>query len=278
VTNKPEFSPLVLTLGNELSRLYAGINTQTLSKQKKQRAEQEIREAIKHLQAVDIELRGITLPTSVFDPGNPRVVGRFIAIGLVAQTRHPLADLKPFFGAGVYALYYRGDFAHYGKISKSESPIYIGQAKSVSPDARTPVEQDIRLYNRLKEHRANIINAKDTLNIDDFDYRALVVQSGWESTAEEYLISLFKPIWNREMRILYGFGKHGDSAGTRANKRSPWDTLHPSRKWAGDERLSDKLTLEQISYKLESHFSENLVYESVDDIVQTFTSELNQGT
>jgi hypothetical protein len=29
-------------------------------------------------------------------------------------------------------------------------------------------------------------------------------------------------------------GKHGDNAKTRANKRSPWDTMHPGRKWAND--------------------------------------------
>ena len=60
----------------------------------------------------------------------------------------------------------------------------------------------------------------------------LVVQSGWETAAEDYLIRLFRPIWNKETKILYGLGKHGDSAETRTNKRSLWDTLHPARVWA----------------------------------------------
>ena len=33
-------------------------------------------------------------------------------------------------------------------------------------------------------------------------------------------------------RDRVGFGKHGDSAATRTNTRSPWDTLHPGRPWA----------------------------------------------
>lgn len=38
------------------------------------------------------------------------------------------------------------------------------------------------------------------------------------------------------MKVCYGFGKHGDSAGTRKNERSPWDTIHPGRPWATSEQ------------------------------------------
>ena len=53
-----------------------------------------------------------------------------------------------------------------------------------------------------------------------------------QNGAENYLIDLFKPIWNSEIGICYGFGKHGDDPGTRKNLRSPWDSLHPGRDWA----------------------------------------------
>lgn len=44
---------------------------------------------------------------------------------------------------------------------------------------------------------------------------ALVVQTGWQDSAENYLIELFEPIWNSEVNICFGFGKHGDDPKTR---------------------------------------------------------------
>lgn len=53
-----------------------------------------------------------------------------------------------------------------------------------------------------------------------------------QAAVEEFMIRLFRPIWNKGVGVCHGLGKHGDSAKTRANKRSPWDTMHPGRKWA----------------------------------------------
>jgi hypothetical protein len=100
------------------------------------------------------------------------------------------------------------------------------------PASKTAMEQGDRLSNRLNDHRKNIAKATSTLKLEDFEYRALVVQTGWQTSAEDYLIHLFKPIWNSEVGICHGFGKHGDDPGTRANLRSPWDTLHHRRDWA----------------------------------------------
>ena len=103
-----------------------------------------------------------------------------------------------------------------------------------------------RLSNRLNDHRKNIGKAA-TLQLEDFEYRALVVQTGWQTAAEDYLIHLFKPIWNNEVKICYGFGKHGDDPGTRANLRSPWDTLHPGRVWAHrDPNMKDARSAKRI--------------------------------
>ena len=130
---------------------------------------------------------------------------------------------------------------------------------------------------RLGEHKKNIQRAIETLNIDDFDYRALVVQSGWEGPAEAHLIRMFRPIWNKEMKILQGFGKHGDSIATRANKRSPWDTLHAGRNWAGGEGQTDKKTPAQIERDLRSHFENTIVYKSFEDVFASFVSGLKQS-
>jgi hypothetical protein len=101
------------------------------------------------------------------------------------------------------------------------------------------------------------------------------VQSGWETAAEDYLIRLFGPIWNSETNILYGLGKHGDDAKTRANKRSPWDTLHPGRAWAAASEV-DARTPDQIAGDLNRHFGAKTVYGSLDDVLREFLNELTQ--
>lgn len=88
------------------------------------------------------------------------------------------------------------------------------------PASKTAIEQGDRLASRLlNDHRRNILKATTTLRLDDFDYRVLVVQTGWQASAEDFLIHLFKPIWNNEIGICYGFGKHGDRPETRVNLR-----------------------------------------------------------
>lgn len=45
--------------------------------------------------------------------------------------------------------------------------------------------------------------------------------------------------------------KHGDSTGTRKNKRSPWDVVHRGRPWALDDEIEDKFTPAEIAQKIE---------------------------
>ncbi len=59
--------------------------------------------------------------------------------------------------------------------------------------------------------------------------------------------------WNSEVGICYGFGKHGDSAETRSNTRSPWDTLHPGRKWAGKGNKPNPLSAAKIAALIVAH-------------------------
>ncbi|WP_425474479.1 Eco29kI family restriction endonuclease, partial [Staphylococcus gallinarum] len=70
------------------------------------------------------------------------------------------------------------------------------------------------------------------LNIEDFLCRRLVCATNAQLVAERHLINTFRPIWNNEVQICWGISKHGDAAKTRANKRSPWDVMHPGRAWA----------------------------------------------
>lgn len=276
MTRKPTATTTIVTdLRRTLDRLHAEIDKPALSATARRGLEGEVRKVIDELALFLNELDPIRQPTAIFDPGNPKIVGRFISIALVAQPRHNLKEINRFYGSGVYALYYNGDFPLYSKLSRTETPIYVGQAAPAVTNARTAMEQGDRLCRRLADHRKSLNSAASTLDIDDFEFRSLVVQSGWETAAEDYLIHLFRPIWNSEINILYGLGKHGDSAETRGNKRSPWDTLHPGRKWATNTK-EDAKTLEQIEQELDTHFSEHPIFPDLETVLSSFIEELRQ--
>lgn len=259
-----------------LDLLTANAADQSLSPAKRKKLEAEIKRAIDRLTAFLAKLDPIAQPISVFDPSNPKVVGRFVALAMVAQDRYPLADIPRFYGSGVYAIYYTGPFPAYGPISGTETPIYVGQASPAISNARTPTEQGAKLSGRLSDHKKNIGKATSSLDLADFEFRSLVVQSGWETAAEDYLIHLFRPIWNSETNILYGLGKHGDSATTRANKRSPWDTMHPGREWAAAS-TEDAKSIAQIDAELAQHFSDHPAFPDIESVITSFVDELRQA-
>lgn len=277
MTKKPTITPgIVAELRQTLDRLVSETDKPSLTASSRRSLEAEIRKVIDDLGQFLNELDQIRQPTSVFDPGNPKIVGRFISLALVAQPRHALTDIARFYGSGVYAIYYKGGFPLYAALSASETPIYVGQAAPALNNARTPMEQGDRLCRRLEEHRKNIGRATTTLDIADFEFRSLVVQSGWETAAEDYLIHLFRPIWNSEINVLFGLGKHGDAAETRANKRSPWDTVHPGRTWAADSRLTDAKTAERIAEEVNAHFVEYPIFKNLESVLSSFIEELRQ--
>lgn len=258
-----------------LRRLAESATESGLSARGRKALEADLRGVVDELGELISRLDPIRQPVSVFDPGNPKVVGRFVSLALVAQQKHPLSEIPRSYGSGVYAIYYTGSFAPYAPLSRSETPIYVGQAAPLVNNARTPREQGARLCSRLSDHRKNIAKAADTLDLNDFEFRSLVVQSGWETASEDYLIHLFRPIWNSEVNILYGLGKHGDDAATRGNKRSPWDTLHPGRAWAAKTAVDAK-TVPLILDELNAHFSAHPVFASLDQLLASFLEELRQ--
>lgn len=260
-------------LRQSLDKLTREAETAELQPRQRRTLESHVRGVIDELAQFLNKLDPIRQPTSVFDPSNPKVVGRFVSLALVAQERHPLAEIPKFYGSGVYAIYYNGPFASYTPISGTETPIYVGQAAPAINNARTPFEQGARLCSRLADHRKNIAKATTTLSLDDFEFRSLVVQSGWESAAEDYLIHLFRPIWNKEVKILYGIGKHGDSPETRRNKNSPWDTMHDARHWATTE---NKKSVDKINEELEAHFATHPAFPDMESLLASFIDELRQ--
>lgn len=171
-----------------------------------------------------------------YNPLDKRRLGESVASALLKRSVVELPP-APFSGAGVYVLYYLGDFPAYKKVVAQNlndqwaAPIYVG--KAVPPGARkggygldeTP--SDV-LYRRLKEH-ADSIQQATNLKLEDFRCRFLVVDDIWIPLGEALLITMYAPLWNR---LLDGFGNHDPGSGRYNQQRSPWDVVHPGRAWA----------------------------------------------
>lgn len=242
----------------------------------RQRVEEKVKLLIRRFGNYLSVIDPVRQPSFVFDASNPDIIGRFIALALVVQPKTPLENLERFYGSGIYAIYYDGDFPIYRPIRGTETPIYVGKADPKLDHATTPKEQGERLSVRLRDHRRSINNAKN-LQIAAFHYRSLVVQSGWQQAAEHHLIAQFKPIWNSETNICYGFGKHGDDPETRRNLRSPWDTIHPGRNWAHrDPDMTDAVALNELEMRISRHLRNTLIFRSSGDIVEAFLEGLRQ--
>jgi len=153
-----------------------------------------IRLAVSKLVIIAESLDPIQLPRYILDPTNPKVVGQLIGDTLLKQEREPLRGLRQFYGSGVYALYYSGDFPVYSPISGTDTPIYVGKADPANHEAETAEEQGEAISKRLDKHVRNI--RKVNLSLDHFECRYLVVRTAWQRTAEQYLIDLFHPVWN----------------------------------------------------------------------------------
>jgi hypothetical protein len=218
----------------------------------RQRLSNSLEGTLKELDAAAKAISPIRFPQDAFNPFAPKVVGELIANTLLVQDRQHLAAsvVTKFYGAGVYALYYKGPFDAYRPISRREHPIYVGKSDPAHLHAENPKQQGTRLYRRLLDHHGNLSDIQN-LKIEEFDCRFLVVHSAWVKPAEDYLIEHFHPVWNKEMKICQGFGKHGDSSDTRKNKRSPWDILHPGRGWATSEQGR---TVEEVKAAIAAHF------------------------
>src|SRR5690625_270334 len=234
-----QLSAAVQQLSAALKNLIGTVKEDELTNPRLRELRQQLGKTIAELDEFERSLDPVAQPEAVFDPSNPNVVGAFIALALQSRNRAPLSEVResPFHGSGIYAIYYCGGFDVYSALEGTEHPIYTGKSDPVSPAATTPVAQGQKLFRRLKEH-AKSIDKGEYIDLTGFEYRYLVVQSGWQTAAGRFLIDWFKPIWNNEMNICFGIGKHGDSSTTRANQRSPWDTLHPGRPWASDQNMS----------------------------------------
>lgn len=180
-----------------------------------------------------------------YNPLDKLHLGESIANAILSRPVEPLPPGDEFLGAGVYAIYYTGDFPAYRRIAERNRrnrfqwPIYVG--KAIPPGARRGgiglnTSPGRVLYNRLSEHGQSIDDAAN-LNREDFRCRLLVLDDIWIPLGEALLIQRFTPIWNT---TLDGFGNHDPGSGRYNQKRSPWDVVHPGRTWATRCRENDQ--------------------------------------
>lgn len=196
----------------------------------------------------------------LFNPLDKRNLGKSVVDALLTSVEKPLASIENFIGAGVYAIYYRGEFSHYAPLSAlnrstGNFPIYIGKAipkggrKGTALDASL---DSIALSKRLQEHAASIM-AVPSLAIQDFSYRSLIVDDIWITLGEAFVIQQFQPLWNQ---VVEGFGNHDPGAGRYSGKRPLWDELHPGRSWATRCQPS-KVTVAELLAKVD-HYMQTL--------------------
>ena len=200
----------------------------------------------------------MTKPTP-YNPLEKLNIARSIEMELLARPVAALANVEGILGAGVYVIYYTGSFPAYAPIAAANrnsafaTPIYIGKAipKGGRKGGLTLDAGSGRaLGERLGQHAASI---REATNIDlaDFQFRHLVVDDIWIPLGENMLVETFEPLWNR---IIDGFGNK-DPGNRRATQyKSPWDVLHPGRKFS-QKLASGPLLVTLLNQRIDDHFA-----------------------
>ena len=195
-----------------------------------------------------------------FNPLDKRHLGESVGQAMLRQSVTPMVNLTSFEGAGIYAIYYRGDFSAYEAIAQKNqgqnfiAPIYVG--KAVPKGARKGGDLEASpgnvLFNRLMQHKRSIEEATN-LDITDFHCRYLIVDDIWIPLGESLLIAKFAPLWNK---LIDGFGNHDPGKGRHAGLRPRWDVLHPGRPWA-DRCQPREETADQIIGEVRDYLRNN---------------------
>jgi hypothetical protein len=198
--------------------------------------------------------------TDSYNPLDKLNLARSIERELLKQNAIPLRDIKKIIGAGVYVLYYTGEFKPYRDIAatnldaKFTVPIYVGKAipggsrkGGLSKDASV----GDALRTRLSQHIRSIDQVSN-LDVQDFFVRHLVVDDIWIPLGENMLIETFKPLWNR---ALDGFGNNAPGRGRHKQYKSTWDTMHPGRKAFRKLSVSPDLTISFLEKRISDYLS-----------------------
>lgn len=134
-----------------------------------------------------------------YNPLDKKPLAKSTANALLGREIESLPPSEGFEGAGIYAIYYLGEFPAYALIteanreSRFEAPIYVGKAdpkggRRGGGGLDTLAGKD--LYSRLTKHGRSIEQATN-LDLADFRCRYLVVDEVWIRMAERMLISWY---------------------------------------------------------------------------------------
>lgn len=161
---------------------------------------------------------------------------------------HQMPLTSRFPGAGVYAIYYTGNYPLYKGLSDVNKiayrqPIYVGKAipsggrKGIS----AALSSEAKVHYRLREHTASILEANAFsksngeefhLEIADFACRFILLpgdESAIIAPIESALIRIYQPLWNS---TVDGFGNHTPGIRRFDQAKSSWDVIHRGREWA----------------------------------------------
>ncbi len=195
-----------------------------------------------------------------YNPLDKLNLARSIEIELLGRPPVALSAVDDIAGAGIYAIYYSGPFVGYEEVRADPAdgafhrPIYVGKAIPKGGRkgglAKDAVTKGRALADRLRQHAASIDEATN-LELADFHVRHLVIDDIWIPLGENMLIETFRPLWNR---AIDGFGNKDPGRRRATQYRSPWDVLHPGRRFA--EKLADSaLTPEFLLERIDDYFA-----------------------
>ena len=198
-----------------------------------------------------------------YNPLDKMNLGRSVAEALLLSPVLPMGQIPEIIGAGVYAIYYTGDFASYAPVAEKNrervfaQPIYVG--KAVPKGARKgglafDASKGRALRDRLRQHAASITEANN-LDLEGFHFRSLVVDDIWIPLGENMMIEQFKPVWNL---VIDGFGNKDPGKRRATQYRSPWDVLHPGRLFT-EKLASGDSTPELLTTRLKEYFAGQVV-------------------
>jgi hypothetical protein len=173
-------------------------------------------------------------PNEKFDPLRLDILSQNLKNALDQCDRTTFPPTERLAGAGLYALYYKGDLPFYADLRNKETPIYVGKAEAGNSSYGDPSNEGMpKLYNRIVKHARSIQEVADAggnLSVNDFDVRYLLLDDVWIVLGERALLREYAPVlWNT---IMPGFGANPPGT-ARQNARSIWDTIHPGRPRAG---------------------------------------------
>jgi len=171
-----------------------------------------------------------------YNPLDKINLARSIERELLGRAPIQLANAEAVQGAGIYVIYYCGTFTPYARIRVTGQPIYVG--KAIPKGGRkgglgADASRGRAMADRIAQH-ARSIDEVSNLDLEHFQVRYLMVDDIWIPLGENMLIEQFKPVWNR---AIDGFGNKDPGRRRATQYKSPWDVLHPGRKFA--EKLAD---------------------------------------